>query len=380
VATPKQFLEYRGTPLFWHSVATFSRLPAIKGLVLVFPHDDTATGLALAKDLFDRRDPGLPWKAVAGGARRQDSVRHALSALPAHCARVLIHDAARPFVSPALVRRVLDALDAGAPAAVPGVPVSDTIKEVDGDKVVATPDRTRLSAVQTPQGFDAALLAAAHETALAQGWEVTDDAMLMEQSGHEVVVTQGEPGNVKITNAADLNLLESRAMMRINVTGLGYDVHAFHTPGHSQPARPMILGGVPVPGAPEVAAHSDGDVLLHAVIDALLGCACGGDIGALFPDSDPDLDNASSGAMLARVMDACRRRGVTPLHADLTLVAQVPRLAPHVARIKKNVAGLLALPEAMVNVKATTEEGLGFTGEKLGLKAMAAVTAEIPAS
>jgi len=379
----KQFLDFQGLPLFWHSALTFSRVVAIKGLVLVFPPDELPSCLCLARELDARHALGLPWLAVAGGARRQDSVRNALTVLPRECGRVLVHDSARPFMSAALVQRVCDALEAGARAVVPAVAVTDTIKRLAGSigdgQVVETLEREELAAVQTPQGFDLALLREVHARSEAEGWQVTDDASLVEREGVEVCVVQGEAGNVKITNPDDLKHLEERESManQVTVTGFGYDVHRY---AHSlevakQPARPMVLGGVPIPGAPEVLAHSDGDVLLHALTDALLGCLGQGDIGTLFPDADQAHDNAASSVLLSEVLLLARREGVRPLHADLTIIAQVPKLAPHREEIRKNVAALLGLPSAMVNVKATTEEGLGFTGRKEGLKAVAVVTA-----
>jgi 2-C-methyl-D-erythritol 4-phosphate cytidylyltransferase/2-C-methyl-D-erythritol 2,4-cyclodiphosphate synthase len=293
---------------------------------------------------------------------------------------VLVHDSARPFASAALMRRVAQALAEGRVAAIPGLSVTDTIKTIDRNNVVVdTPDRACLRAVQTPQGFLLAPLLAAHARAQAELWEVTDDAALMERAGHPVVIVPGEEQNVKITTPADLDLLRPQAPASPR-TGWGYDVHRFLAPHEADPkvqakARSMMLGGIAIPGAPQVLAHSDGDTLLHALTDALLGIACAGDIGQLFPDTDDAFANMPSSVFVSEALRRVRASGYRPVHADLTVIAQTPKLGPHKARMAAQIAQLLELPLEAVNVKATTEEGLGFTGEKRGLKAVAVVTA-----
>ena len=376
--TRKQFLNYRGAPLFWHSAVTFSRVARISGVVFVFPPQEFDAGRAMVLEL-NGQGPGKLGLAVhfaPGGERRQDSVRHGLEALPRDCQHVLVHDAARPFASAGLTESLLDAL-ANVPGAIPAMAVTDTIKRVDGTLVRETLKRSELVAVQTPQAFDAAVLAQAHTQALAGGWEVTDDASILERAGHPVAVVEGEACNIKITHPEDLRLLEQEdAPVPIPVTGFGYDVHAYaHAKKNpKQPARPLMLGGVAIPGGPEVLAHSDGDVLLHALTDAILGCIGKGDIGGLFPDNDDRFDNASSGMMLAEVLELAATEGLSLAHADITIIAQTPRVGPHKDAIRASVAQLLGLPAARVNLKATTEEGLGFTGRKEGIKAVAVVT------
>ena len=197
----------------------------------------------------------------------------------------------------------------------------------------------------------------------------------MERAGHSVTIVPGEEANVKITTPADLELLRPRVLASPR-TGWGYDVHRYLPADQEHAkARPMMLGGVSIPGATRVIAHSDGDVLLHALTDALLGIACAGDIGELFPDTDATFENMPSAVFVSEALRRVRQAGYVPVHADLTVVAQVPKLAPHKARIAAQVARLLELPAGAVNVKATTEEGLGFTGEKRGIKAVAVVTA-----
>lgn len=366
LAEPKQYLAWRGAPLFWHSARTLARVPRIKGLVFVFLAADVAAQTERVAGLARAEGFGLDWRVVAGGARRQDSVRLGLAALPPECGFVLVHDAARPFASAQLVQSLVDALDAGAKAAIPALPVTDTVKRASGDLVLETLDRGELRAVQTPQAFERGLLAAAHERAEAAGLTATDDASLVEAEC-SVRLVPGEEGNVKITTAADLRHLDEDRAGR-PVTGFGYDVHRYG------PGRPMVLGGVPIPDGPEVVAHSDGDVLLHALADAVLGCFGGGDIGLHFPDTDPAFAGLNSAVLLQEVLAQAAAAGVDIVHADLTIIAQVPKISPHRERIAANVAGLLGLPRERVNVKATTEEGLGFTGEKLGLKAVAVVS------
>lgn len=377
---PKQFLEWHGNPLYWESVRTFSRCARLGGIVFVFPENVLEAERERVSELMRKETSGLAWRVVPGGKLRQHSVCNGLDALPRDCSRVLVHDAARPFVSPLLVNRVLDALerqeDSGTSGGIiPGLPVTDTIKIVADGLVSMTPDRTALAAVQTPQGFDLRTLRAAHARARTEGWVVTDDASVLERAGFPVWLVEGEPENRKITSPEDLEMLQEKNIAE-PCAGYGYDVHRYaQESASSQPARPMRLGGVHIPDSPEVLAHSDGDVLLHALMDALLGCIGGGDIGLLFPDADPAFDNMNSAVLLDDVLGRVREEGVRIVHADLTIIAQIPRIGPHREAIRRNVARLLGIEVSRVNVKATTEEGLGFTGEGLGIKAVAVVSA-----
>ena len=369
---PKQFLELDGAPLYWHSARTFSNVAGIAGIVFVFPPDMKDAAAEKTVRLAEQEAFPLPCSFASGGETRQDSVRNALAALPPESTHVLVHDAARPFMTARLAATVLDGLRDGHVAVIPGVPVVDTVKRVDAAGMVrGTVDRESLRAVQTPQGFARVALTSAHAKALAENMAVTDDAALLEACGIAVFVAEGDAANKKITTPADLELLhkEENTMICQPRTGFGYDVHAY---GGS---RALVLGGVPIPSDITVAAHSDGDVLLHALIDAILGCLARGDIGTLFPDSDPRLEGIESGVLLSEVLRLAFRDGLEITHADMTIVAQVPKIAPHREQIAANVARLLALPASGVNVKATTEEKLGFTGEKKGIKAYAVVTA-----
>jgi len=364
----KQYLEYKGAPLFWHSARTFSRVAAVKGIVFVFPPDEVEAMEKRVRQFFKSEDLGITWVVTAGGERRQDSVRNGLNALPSKCDGVLVHDSARPFVSARIITDLVDALRDGVEGVIPAIPVADTIKKVEGNTVFQTLARSELRAVQTPQAFVTSILREAHERAEKEGWEVTDDASMVERIG-EVKIVPGEERNVKITTPEDLKRLEV-AKVTVPCTGWGYDVHRFG----GENDRPFVLGGVPLQGAPTIIAHSDGDVLLHALADGILGTFGGGDIGMHFPDTDARFAGADSSVLLKEVLTMAEKAGVRIVHVDMTVIAQVPRLAPHAAQIARNVGRLLGLESQQVNFKATTEEKLGFTGEKKGLKAVAAVT------
>ena len=231
--TPKQFLEWRGRPLYWHSARTFCRSGAVRGLIFVFPAADFELAVEDCRAIAAEEDPGLPWMVVPGGARRQDSVRHGLEALPQDCTHVLVHDAARPFLSAALMHRVLAGLER-APAVVPGLRMTDTVKRLDGERIAATLPRDEVATVQTPQGFDARLLRAAHAAAQEKGLDATDDAVLMESQGHTVIMVEGESDNRKITHPEDLRLLAKKPAPQVFPrVGFGYDVHRYG------PGRPL---------------------------------------------------------------------------------------------------------------------------------------------
>ena len=367
----KQFLRWKGAPLWWHSAKNMAASPSVHGLVFVFPADKLEEAKTELQKLDKSNNLGVRIAVAEGGVRRQDSVRHGLNALPEECTRVLVHDSARPFLSTALVTRLASVLEErpGLCGVIPGQPVTDTIKQVDEEGIVIdTPERASLRAVQTPQAFPVEELRTAHARAEEEGWNVTDDASLMEHCELPVLVIEGEADNIKITNPQDLAMLKENKTL-LPCCGYGYDVHAY---GGN---RPLMLGGVEIGGDYLVSAHSDGDVLLHALMDAILGCLAAGDIGHLFPDNDPKFDGISSVVLLDHVMSLAADAGLLLCHVDLTVIAQKPKLAPHADAIRRNVARLLDLPLEHVAFKATTEEKLGFTGELKGLKAVALVTA-----
>ncbi len=379
IAVKKQFIEYEDAPLFWRSARTFSMCAPVAGLVFVFPPDELKNAQETVRELFTNEDLGLPYLVTAGGVRRQDSVENGMETAPRDADILLVHDSARPFFTPRIVTDLLAAIKDGAHAAVPAIPVKDTIKVVHDNTIESTLKRSDLAAVQTPQAVLRKSLANAFTKVKTEGFDVTDDASLIEHLGLKAVIVPGDEKNVKITTPEDLELLHPKddlMELRLPRVGYGYDVHRYADPDEVSrtPARPMKLGTVPIPGAPGVLAHSDGDVLLHALADALLGCLVQGDIGHHFPDSDPAYDNMESAVFISEIMESVNAKHMTIHHVDLTIICQIPKIGPHRANIQKNVARLLAIDTDSVNVKATTEEGLGFTGEKKGIKAVALVT------
>ena len=303
-----------------------------------------------------------PCRVVQGGAQRADSVANGLAATQAEY--VAIHDAARPFVSPRVITAALmAALETGAAA--PAVPVKDTIKAANADGTVReTPPRETLYAVQTPQCFCARtyreILAARAQSADAP--PVTDDCSLFEQAGRPVTLTQGDYANYKITTREDLPARKETKTMALRI-GHGYDVHKLVE------GRALILGGVKIPHETGLLGHSDADVLAHAVMDALLGAAALGDIGKLFPDTDAAYKGADSLALMREVSRVLTEKGFRVQNVDATLLCQAPKLAPHIPAMRENIAAALGVSAEDVSVKATTEEGLGFTGAKEGIAA-----------
>ncbi len=371
---PKQFLLYKDQPLYLEAARTFARYASLKGIIFVFPEDSLAEEKERLSALELSHSLGVEWKAVAGGARRQDSVFCALKALPPQCSHVLVHDSARPFFSPALIERIHTKLLQGAHGVIPALPMTDTVKEVRDTVVLHTPNRSSLVSVQTPQGFERSILDEVHQRAAQEHFEVTDDASMLEKCGYTVHTVSGESKNIKITHEHDLMKLQEEANTW-PCSGFGYDVHRFAKAQDTATGkeRPLKLGGVPMQGSMQVLAHSDGDVLLHALMDAMLGAAALGDIGLHFPDSSSQFDGADSAVLLQEVLRLITAKGLRLQHVDLTIITQRPKVGPQRNAIQKNVAHLLSLPLDCVNVKATTEEGLGFTGEGAGIKAVALV-------
>ena len=352
-------LSYRlpdGRTVLETSCALFAAHPAVDELVLV------AGGNRPQCEAIAAACP-KPCTVVQGGATRADSVRSGLA--DAKGKLVAIHDAARPFASAEIITAALQAA-AESGAAAPAVPVKDTIKVADQDgKVVATPDRATLYAVQTPQCFDRALYLQALEAVSGEKASlVTDDCSLFELAGLPVTLTAGDYANLKITTKEDL---QKEKTMRI---GHGYDVHRLVED------RKLILGGVEVPYEKGLLGHSDADVLLHAVMDAVLGAAALGDIGQHFPDTDPAYKGADSLALTREVAKIIAAHGYKVGNIDATILCQRPKLAPHIPAMRQNIADAFGLPLDAVSVKATTEEHLGFTGEGLGIAAHAVALIE----
>ena len=338
---PKPYAALAGRRVLDWSLA--SARAAADGVVLVVP-----------ADLAGHPEPAAD-VVVAGGATRSGSVRRGLAAVPPDAEVVVVHDAARPLATPAMFRAAVEAVRSGADAAVCAVPVTDTVKEVEGTTVVATLDRTRLWAAQTPQAFAAAALRAAHEA----GGEATDDAALLEAAGTPVVVVPGGTSNLKLTVPSDLVAAEAFAGQPPRV-GQGFDVHAFS----DDPTRALVLGGVVFEGERGLAGHSDADVVAHAVADALLGAAGLGDLGRHFPDTDPAWAGADSLGLLAEVVRRVAEAGWRPANADCTVVLERPRLAPHRDAMEKALGAAVGAP---VSVKAARAEGLGALGRGEGI-------------
>ena len=326
---------------------------------------------------FESRLLPFPVRYVSGGTTRQDSVFHGLSLLK-DCPMdpVLVHDGARCLVNGDVIARVLDSvLKRGSGVA--SVPVTDTIRPIEADELAGKViPREALRAMQTPQGFRAGELWRAHLAAREKGFQGTDDAAVMAFAGFHVFLTEGSRQNLKLTTKEDLAMaramLEETSFSPLRV-GMGYDVHAFAD------ERNLILCGVEIPYSRGLLGHSDADVAVHALMDALLGAAGLGDIGRHFPDSDPVYKGISSMKLLESVLSLLRSNGFCPTNADITIVAQEPKLAPYISEMNRVIASALALPQGRVNVKATTTEHLGFEGRKEGISAQAiCLIQEIP--
>lgn len=361
---PKPYLPLAGRPLLGWALEAFQRCPAIDGVQLVVAADMTERAQGLVRQLGLGKVRGV----VAGGAERPESVQRGLAALPARCGLVAIHDGARPLVRPSLIERVVAAARESG-AAIPALAVRDTVKRGAGGVVAATEDRAGLHLAQTPQVFALELIRRAYAEASGVGG-ATDDAQLVERLGHPVSLVPGDPENIKVTLAEDVALAErllpgaGAAAARV---GTGYDVHRLVA------GRRLVLGGVEIDHPLGLLGHSDADVLSHAVGDALLGAAALGDLGQHFPPGDPALRGVSSLSLLERIVARVRAAGQRPVSVDATLLCQAPRLAPHVAGMRANLARVLALDVGRVSVKATTTEGLGFVGRGEGIAAQAVV-------
>jgi 2-C-methyl-D-erythritol 4-phosphate cytidylyltransferase/2-C-methyl-D-erythritol 2,4-cyclodiphosphate synthase len=372
---PKQYRRIAGRTLLAHSLAAMLRAAPSARIFPVIHTDDRDLFRASLAELEPESAPRIA-EPAEGGDTRQASVLAGLEALrSAPPALVLVQDAARPFAGKGLVARALDAARAFG-AAVPGLPVTDTIKEID-DKgaIAATPTRARLRAVQTPQAFRFDLILSAHRAAAAAGrTDLTDDAAVAEWAGHEVHVFEGDAGNMKVTTAEDFAAAEARLLRELGDVrmGQGFDVHAFGPGDH------VWLGGVKIPHDHGLAGHSDADVLSHAITDALLGALAEGDIGSHFPPSDPKWKGAPSKIFLAAAADKVRARGGMIAHVDATLVCERPKVGPHRDAIRASLAAILDIPIERVAVKATTTERLGFTGREEGIASLALATLRFP--
>ncbi len=364
-ALPKQYLPLGGRSVLRHAVAAFATHPRIAGVQVVIREEDSK--------IFAEAVAGIAvMPPVAGGAERQDSVRLGLEALVPHDpARALIHDAARPFPDPALIGRVLDALDR-TPAAIPALPLGDTIKRVVDGAIRETIDRAQLWRAQTPQGFHFKAILAAHRAVAGQ--VLTDDAAVAEAAGMAPIVVLGSEDNLKVTTAQDLAAAERLLAARTGDirVGQGFDVHPFG------PGDQIMVCGVAIPHDASLVGHSDADVGLHALTDALLGAIGAGDIGMHFPPAEPRWRRAASDRFLAHAAALVREKGGEIAAVDVTIICERPKIAPHRARMIERVAAILGISPARVSVKATTTERLGFTGRGEGIAAQAVATVRLP--
>lgn len=366
---PKQYRHLHGVPVIRRSLGLFCEHPEVS-LVQPVIHPEDAERFAAAAQGLNL----LP--SVAGGATRQVSVRAGLEALAGQAADiVLVHDAARPFASRDLVARAIASAVATG-AAVPGLPLADTVKVIEAGRVVETLDRARLRTVQTPQAFRFADLLAAHRAAAKAGkTDLLDDAAVAEWAGMPVDIFEGEASNVKLTTAEDFVRAERAAPGLTDIRiGNGYDVHA------CGPGDRVMLGGVAIPHTAGLVGHSDADVALHALTDAVLGALADGDIGSHFPPSDPQWRGASSDRFLAFACGRVRARGGDVGNLDLTLVCEGPRIGPHREAMRARIAEIAGVAVEQVGVKATTNERLGFVGRGEGIAAFATATIRLPGS
>jgi 2-C-methyl-D-erythritol 4-phosphate cytidylyltransferase / 2-C-methyl-D-erythritol 2,4-cyclodiphosphate synthase len=364
-AVPKQYLALGGASLLHHAVASLIGHPQVSDVLVVIRPED--------RELFDRASVGLPvLPPVAGGATRQDSVRLGLEALAIRRpVRVLIHDGARPFPDSALVDRVIEGLDR-APAVIPCLLLSDTIKRVEDGTIQGTIDRTGLWRAQTPQGFHFDAILAAHRAAL--GRDLTDDSAVAEAAGLAPLLVNGSEDNLKVTTANDLAAAERLIAARqgdVRV-GQGFDVHAFG------PGGQVRICGIDIPHEASLVGHSDADVGLHALTDAILGAIGAGDIGMHFSPGDPRWQGAPSDQFLRHAADLVRERGATVAAVDVTIICERPKIGAYRAAMIERVAAILGIAPARVSVKATTTDRLGFTGRGEGIAAQAVATVRLP--
>ena len=364
---PKQYQHIGGQPVICETAQAFMRNEAVDDIIVVISPEH--------RDLYDTAMRGLPLRQpVNGGATRQQSVFNGLKAIAGdNPDKVLIHDAARPFTSQAIINDVIAALD-HSPCAIPGVAVVDTVAQVHDGKVAGRLNRDELRAIQTPQGFIFDAILAAHQQAAENGnHNASDDSSLVSP----VAVIAGESINAKITSSQDI-INADKYMRNINMAdlgdiriGQGFDVHAF------EPGDHVILCGVKIPFRAKLKGHSDADVAMHALTDAILGAISEGDIGKHFPPSEAQWKGAASDIFLNKAVDLVAQRSGIVAHCDITIICEAPKLRPHIDDMRAKLAQIMACDIERVSVKATTSEQLGFTGRGEGIAAMATATVRL---
>ena len=363
----KQYLLLDGVPVLARTIKIFQQAKIINEIILVVPEDDL---ISVKKQLLDKYDLTKVRAIVAGGRQRQDSVQNGLSAIADRCDVVVLHDGVRPLLTEEMISKVVAGAKSCGAASI-GVKVKDTVKQtVDSDLVAATLPRNNLWLTQTPQAFTFDVLQKAYAAAVCDKFYGTDDASLVERIGVRVKMIAGSYENIKITTPDDLIIAEAfiknKAGTKMNTrSGFGYDSHRFAA------GRKLILGGVEVDFDYGLQGYSDADALIHAICDALLGASGCGDIGRHFPDSDQAYKDISSIIILERVKKIIEAKGFLVNNIDATVVMEKPKLAPYAAAMVTNIARTLEISEAAVNVKAKTNEGMGFTGRNEGVAVFA---------
>lgn len=369
---PKQYQFIGGRPVIWWTCRAFLQHPSVDHVQPVIGEGHEEMFAEATMDL------DLP-RAVIGGSTRQESCRIGIEAVGRHApSKVLIHDAARPFIAPSLIDDVIGWLDR-FPAVVPGIPVAETLKFAPGGLVSRTVDRAGIWTAQTPQGFGYnAILAAYRKAEAEQAANLTDDASVAEHAGIAISMIPGQPDNRKLTTAEDI-VSADRDMTLRNLyhlpdirVGQGIDIHPF------EPGDAVTLCGVAIPHSQRLKGHSDADVAMHALTDAILGTIGEGDIGTHFPPSDPQWKGAASRVFLAKAMELLSARQGLLANADITILAEAPKIAPHVAAMKAFLSPLLHLDPQRIAIKATTMEKLGAIGRREGIMAHATVTVRLP--
>ena len=352
---PKQYLEIDGKPMLLKTAFAFHQNKNIDYIIVVTNSEYRAECEKLL------RDSSINAALVNGGKERQDSVYEGLKNLPEDTDYVLVHDAARPFVTQSLIEETVSAV-IEKQAVVCAVPVKDTIRMKTGEESSVTTDRNLMYAVQTPQAFEKTLLMKAYEQAFAEVFYGTDDSVLVERAGHQVHIIDGAYDNIKITTKEDMPM---NGETRI---GTGFDVHAFSE------NRKLILGGVEIPFEKGLLGHSDADVLVHAIMDALLGACGGGDIGRHFPDNDEKYKGISSLLLLKEVRDIVSEKGYDVGNIDATIIAEKPKIAPYTGEMAEKIAEILEVEKDKINIKGTTTEKLGFIGRGEGVAVQSVCT------
>ncbi len=360
---PKQYAQIGGKAILRHTIDKFIGIQGLKSIHVIINPDH--------QDLYAAAVKGLDLPApIMGAGTRKQSVCNGLSAITENDDVVLIHDAARPFVSKESIEAVLEAMGSNI-AATLASPVADTLIDQEYNRL----DRDKISSVQTPQGFRLGFLKKAHER-FADNDSFTDDAGLIIAMGEKVTLVPGSHQNFKITSKGDMAMAEKLLSTATESrTGFGYDVHAFDP----SPAQSIRLGGIDIPYSKKLLGHSDADVILHALTDSILGAIGDGDIGQLFPPSDNQWKNADSEIFVVEALRRLHARSGKLLHVDITLIAENPKIGPHREKMLTRLSTILSLSSDRIGLKATTSEGLGFTGRNEGIVAQAVATITLPA-